>query len=247
MHDVVEKDELAARADPQEKRQDDEEEDGQAAENDEEHGAAEKHLGLDRLDPFRNRRGPFGLAVADLLLMGSVWARLFRLTGGSTSWWHGVRVWVVTNFGRYIPGKVWQLGGLTAYMKARGESGAAALVSAVAFQVVALVTGTAIAAATVGLRWAADGVDVVPALVILMVLLAVGLHPAVLRAATRRLGRLMGESEVTVQLRGVAKAAFCFTSAPCRPLSVSATWGRKPSASPIFLPGADRPSGRSCR
>ena len=150
------------------------------------------------------------LAVADLVLMGSVWMRLFRRTGGSTSWWHGVRVWVITNFGRYIPGKVWQLGGLTAYMKARGESGAAALVSAVVFQVVTLVTGTAIAAATVGLRWAADDGSLIPSLVTLMVLVGVGLHPAVLRAATRRLGGLMGEDEVEVRVRGadIAVAAF---------------------------------------
>ena len=64
----------------------------------------------------------------DLLLMGLVWAALFRWTGGSAGRPEAVRVWVITNFGRYIPGKIWQLGGLAAYMKGRGDSGAAALV-----------------------------------------------------------------------------------------------------------------------
>ena len=141
------------------------------------------------------------VAVGDLMLMGSVWAGLFRRTGGSARRWECVRIWVITNFGRYIPGKIWQLGGLTVYMKGRGESGAAALVSAVAFQIISLVTGAAVAAATVGVHWVAAGGSWLPAAVTLAVTLIVGLHPAVIRWMARRLGGLMGEDAVVVDLR----------------------------------------------
>ncbi len=59
-----------------------------------------------------------GVGVANLFLMGLVWAGLFRRTGGAARPEEAVRVWVVTNFGRYIPGKVWQLGGLAVYIRA---------------------------------------------------------------------------------------------------------------------------------
>ena len=142
------------------------------------------------------------VGVADLLLMGSVWASIFGRTGGNVRRAEAVRVWVVTNFGRYIPGKVWQLGGLAAYMKARGDSGAAALVSAAAFQIVTLVTGGAVAVSTIGVAWAGAEGNWVPVVVTLGVLLLLGLHPRVIRWAASRLGRWLGEDDLTVELGG---------------------------------------------
>lgn len=149
------------------------------------------------------------VGVADLLLMGSVWAGIFRRTGGNVGRAEAVRVWVVTNFGRYIPGKVWQLGGLAAYMKGRGDSGAAALVSAAAFQIVTLVTGGAVAVSTIGVAWAGAGGNWVPVVVTLGVLLLLGLHPRVIRWAAGQLGRWLGEDGLTVELdaRDILSAA----------------------------------------
>jgi uncharacterized membrane protein YbhN (UPF0104 family) len=138
--------------------------------------------------------------VADLLLMGGVWADIFRRTGGNAPRTEAVRVWVVTNFGRYIPGKVWQLGGLAAYMKGRGDSGAAALVSAVAFQIITLVTGAAVALSTIGMAWTGGDGSWLPPAVTLAVLLFVGLHPGVIRWIAGRLGGWMGEDQLIVDL-----------------------------------------------
>ena len=140
------------------------------------------------------------VGVADLLLMGGVWASIFRRTGGNVGRAAAVRVWVVTNFGRYIPGKIWQLGGLAAYMKGRGDSGAAALVSAAAFQIVTLVTGGAVAVSTIGVAWAGAEGNWVPVVVTLGVLILLGLHPRVIRWAASRLGRWLGEDDLTVEL-----------------------------------------------
>ena len=138
--------------------------------------------------------------VADLLLMGSVWAGLFRRTGGNARRADAVRVWVVTNFGRYIPGKVWQLGGLAAYMKGRGDSGAAALASALAFQIITLVTGGAVAVSTIGVAWAGGEGNWLPAVVALAGILFLGLHPGVIRWIASRLGGWLGEDDMTVDL-----------------------------------------------
>ncbi|MBT8478469.1 MAG: flippase-like domain-containing protein [Gemmatimonadetes bacterium] len=140
------------------------------------------------------------IGVVDLLLMGSVWARLFRRTGGDARLVDAVRVWVVTNFGRYIPGKVWQLGGLAAYMKGTGDSGAAALVSALAFQVIALATGAAVALSTLGVAWAGANGNGLPALVTLAAILLIGLRPRVIHWTAGHIGRWLGESDLTLDL-----------------------------------------------
>lgn len=140
--------------------------------------------------------------VADLLLMGGVWARLFRRTGGDARLVDAVRVWVLTNFGRYIPGKVWQLGGLAAYMKGTGDSGAAALVSALAFQVITLATGAAVAVSTIGVAWAGGDGNGLLAVVTLVAILLIALQPRVIRWTAGHIGRWLGESDLTVDLRG---------------------------------------------
>jgi len=153
--------------------------------------------------------GAIVTGVGNLLLMALVWTDLFRRTGGTTARAEAVRVWVVTNFGRYIPGKVWQLGGLAVYMKGRGDSGAAALVSVLAFQIITLVTGAAIAVATIGVGWAGLEGGWLPGVAVLTVLLFGGLHPGVIRRVARRLGAWLGETDVSVELGAgdIARAA----------------------------------------
>jgi uncharacterized membrane protein YbhN (UPF0104 family) len=141
-------------------------------------------------------------ATANLVLMASVWVSLFRAGGERIGGLDGIRVWVVTNLGRYIPGKIWQLTGLAVFMRGRGQSGAVALSSALVFQVITLATGVAVAAATIGgraLRLSGAGPAGVVAVIVLLVLL---MQPRVLRALTRAVARLLGEEEPRQQLRG---------------------------------------------
>jgi uncharacterized membrane protein YbhN (UPF0104 family) len=145
--------------------------------------------------------GAFAVGTANLVLMGLVWASLFRSGGGTARPLDAVRVWLVTNFGRYIPGKVWQLGGLAVYMRDRGDSGTAALVSAVVFQVVTLVTGAAVAVATLGVRWLGAEETWIPGAIVLGLVLVIGLHPRSLQWTASRIGRWMGEEEIVVHMR----------------------------------------------
>lgn len=146
------------------------------------------------------------VATGNLLLMSGVWVRLYRRSGGGVSYVHGWRIWSATNMGRYIPGKLWHLAGLTAYLRNRGEPGAAGLVSAVAFQVLILVTGSAAAAAVVLGR-----PDVLPGGSALRIgaavaFLALALHPRVLEKATELAARLTREhpERTTTRIPGTA-------------------------------------------
>ncbi len=150
------------------------------------------------------------LATVNLLEMSSVWVKLFRESGGGVSYREGWKIWSATNVGRYIPGKLWHLGGLTVYLRKRGESGAAGLVSSVGFQVLILVTGAATAATVLVGRpnsllgsspWTAGFV---------VLLLAAALHPAVLRKSAELASRLMREEDVEIDRignRGLAASA----------------------------------------
>ncbi|HIF07326.1 MAG TPA: hypothetical protein EYQ64_10355, partial [Gemmatimonadetes bacterium] len=51
----------------------------------------------------------------------SVWGRLVRDMGGPPlTLWTSVRVFMVANLGRYVPGKVWQIAGLAYLAKREG-------------------------------------------------------------------------------------------------------------------------------
>lgn len=133
------------------------------------------------------------VGTATLFLMAGVWVSLFRALGGRCGTMEGVRVWMTTNLGRYIPGKVWQLSGLAYYMRDRRGAGGVALAAAAAFQVLVLGTGAAWAAATLGTRALGPGALLPGALVLLLALLVV-LRPRLVGRVAGGLARRMGET-----------------------------------------------------
>jgi hypothetical protein len=58
------------------------------------------------------------------------------------------RIWTVSNLGRYVPGKVWQLGAMAYMAEQRGVSGVVAAGSALVVTIVNLVAGFVVAAVT---------------------------------------------------------------------------------------------------
>ena len=133
------------------------------------------------------------LGTADLFLMGWVWVLLFRSLGGRVGAGEGIRVWMTTNLGRYIPGKIWQISGLALYMRERSGAGAAALTAAGLFQTLVLGTGVAVAASTLGGRFLSDGA-LLPTTILLLVLLAVLLQPSIASRISTVLARRFDET-----------------------------------------------------
>ena len=133
------------------------------------------------------------VGTANLCLMGWVWVLLFRSLGGRVGAGEGIRVWMTTNLGRYIPGKIWQLSGLAMYMRQSRGAGAAALTAAGLFQALVLGTGAAVATATLGGVFLADGA-LVPTVILLGMLLVVFLQPSIASRISTALARRFGES-----------------------------------------------------
>ncbi len=143
--------------------------------------------------------GAPGFAVAALLTTGRLWAYLFRKAGGRASTREAIAAWLGSNLGRYVPGKIWQLTGIAAYLRARGDSGAAGFATSLALQAVILVTGTGVGVALAG-GAASDALDPRAALALGIVLL-VALHPAVLDRVIGLGARLLREPAPEGRLR----------------------------------------------
>lgn len=91
--------------------------------------------------------GPFALSCGVLLLgyflSGALWGRMvWEMGGGRLRVVDSIRVYMVANLGRYIPGKIWQIAGLALLARDRGVPARVATGAAVLGQ------GTALAAAT---------------------------------------------------------------------------------------------------
>lgn len=87
------------------------------------------------------------LVLFTYVLLIEAWRRV--LAGWSTrlAWPAAARIWLASNLGKYVPGKVWSILAMGALAKARGASAVAAGGSSVLLQLVSIVTGLAVAAA----------------------------------------------------------------------------------------------------
>ncbi len=133
-----------------------------------------------------------GCEVVALCASGAIWAWLFRTAGGRAGVPEAAAAWLGSNLGRYLPGKIWQVTGLVGYVRGRGDSGAAALATLIAFQAAIVVTGLALAIAVLGVG-AFDAVGRWP-LVLGAVSLGAALTPPVLRFVIRLGRRLLRET-----------------------------------------------------
>lgn len=168
-----------------------------------------------RFDPLA-LLGALVAGSAALVVTGATWVQLHRSAGGELATGEGIVVWLASNLGRYVPGKVWQLAGLATYVRGRGDSGAAALASSLALQAITLLTGAAfgivLGAPALGLAS-----DAWPRLVLLLVVLAVLVHPRIVRALTGLAARVIREEAPTrsPQMGSLVRAAVALCIVWC--------------------------------
>ena len=111
-------------------------------------------LGTLNTDEWRPRPGLF-LASCVVLVLGylwsaSMWGRLVRDLGGpSLPLGTSVRVFMVANLGRYVPGKVWQIAGLAYLAKREGVQASVATGAAILGQGIAILAATLVGMGTV--------------------------------------------------------------------------------------------------
>ena len=81
--------------------------------------------------------------LAGYLVSAAIWGRIVRDLGGPTlPALTSMRLFMVANLGRYVPGKVWQIAGLAYLAKGQGVSGGVATGAAVVGQGVALLAAS---------------------------------------------------------------------------------------------------------
>lgn len=93
----------------------------------------------------------WGWLVASSLVWLAGYVQMIELWASSFPWWgsklgrlRGLRIFVVANLARYVPGAIWQFASLAGMTMAAGASPAAASVGVILIQIVTLATGFAI-------------------------------------------------------------------------------------------------------
>ena len=133
--------------------------------------------------------------LATYVVLLETWREVLRSWGSRLSFVNAARIWTVSNLGRYVPGKLWQIGAMGLMAQRANVSPVAATGSSILNVVVNLVAGFLIVAV---LGWPLLDLPQVAggkALAIAFVVIATGFLvalPRVLPPLARALGRMMG-------------------------------------------------------
>jgi uncharacterized membrane protein YbhN (UPF0104 family) len=133
-------------------------------------------------------------------LLVQVWRMLITSAGGSLSFWKAARIWSISGLWRYVPGKVWSIGAMSALAHRENVPAVAAAGSAVLNTVLSIACGIAISM-LLAWRWLSElNPRAQPAAILLLVLAVLGLFalPYMLPRVAALAARLTGRD---VQLR----------------------------------------------
>ena len=108
--------------------------------------------------------------------------------------WTAARIWSVSNLGRYVPGKIWQIGAMAAMARDVGVSPLAASGSAILGTLVNLLAGflVALIGGRTLLERSAGGRGTVAVLLVVFAAVSLMAMPAVLPRVAKWLGRVTG-------------------------------------------------------
>jgi hypothetical protein len=149
------------------------------------------------------------IVLVNYAMLIGVWRHVVQAWGGHLSVWVATRIWFVSNLGKYVPGKVWQLLTMGAMAQQAGVPPGAAVGSSLFIAVVNVLAGVAVvlfsAAEVMPIpRTAAFGLGAVA----VGVVLAPRALPAVVRWAAARAGK-------SIQLPPPPYAVIVLTFAGC--------------------------------
>ena len=132
------------------------------------------------------------------------WRRTVVAWGERLPWASAARIWFVSNLGKYVPGKIWQIGAMGALAQRAGVSGVAAIGSSLVVNLVNVAAGFMVVALAGSARLAGPGL--LPGIVLcLLGLLALPwLLPRLMRFASRLTGREMPRPRIPPVAIGVA-------------------------------------------
>ena len=88
------------------------------------------------------------IVLVTYLVLIEAWRVMLRVWGESLPFVSASRIWFVSNLGKYVPGKVWQIAAMGVMAQRAGVSGAAAVGSSLLVNLVNIVAGFAVIAVT---------------------------------------------------------------------------------------------------
>ncbi|MDA1081329.1 MAG: hypothetical protein O2973_06565 [Gemmatimonadetes bacterium] len=91
--------------------------------------------------------GSAAVVLASYVVLIWTWQRTVQAWGERLSFRDASRIWFVSNLGRYVPGKVWQIGAMGVLAQRVGVSPVAAVGSSLVISVVNVLAGVAVVAA----------------------------------------------------------------------------------------------------
>src|SRR5688572_550907 len=90
------------------------------------------------------------LVVSTYLLLIEAWRRTLRVWSASLPFPTAARIWFVSNLGKYVPGKVWQIAAMGALAQREGVGAAGAIGSSLVVNFVNVIAGFAVIALSAG-------------------------------------------------------------------------------------------------
>jgi len=92
------------------------------------------------------------LVLSTYLLLIEAWRSTLRAWSQSLAFPEAARIWFVSNLAKYVPGRVWQITAMGAMAQRSGVSATAAIGSSLVVNLVSIIAGFAVIAATAGGR-----------------------------------------------------------------------------------------------
>lgn len=134
------------------------------------------------------------LVLAAYALLVATWRGMLGTWGATLPFGEAARIWFVSNLGKYIPGKVWQIAAMGAMAQQQGVSPVAAAGSALVVNLANIVSGFAIVLLTGAgvLRVSNPSGARVASVVVVLVLVALLALPVLLPPLARLAGRVLG-------------------------------------------------------
>lgn len=142
------------------------------------------------------------IVLVTYLVLVEAWRATLRIWGGSLPFVSAAQIWFVSNLGKYVPGKVWQIAAMGVMAQRAGVSSTAAVGSSLLVNLVNVVAGFAVIAVTSAGRigtavgrpetGGAGRNELVVVSIVLAGVVALVLAPAVIPRLAALAGRLTG-------------------------------------------------------
>lgn len=162
--------------------------------------------------------GSAALVLTSYGVLVATWRAVLGCWGATLPPFTAVRIWFVSNLGRYVPGKVWQVGAMGVMAERAGVSAVAAAGSSIVIAVVNLLVGFIVVAATGSalLEAALPRAGIVPLMVLLATLVAgLAILPRLLPTAIDWAQRVAGRVVLRPHDAALAPRAIWIAAAGC--------------------------------